>query len=419
MKKRLFSMLLALVLVCSLLPTTALAVAHSGTVAFSDLALYDTIAVGTEITGLTNGLDVMYFSSDNNIFVHKSYTGTSCTVEGRVVNDTDTASIGAPQNGYWDLMHIDAANNSITLRSTDPVPTADLDFYTFDPFTLEITISTDPTNSWPTGMQKPGYTWYGWALLDGTAVNQGFALTCQQDTDIFGRWKDDATGDLFPAIYSVSFDYNDNSTAVVTKNTGLRGGVLGWPANPTRSGYTFTGWQDANGVTYTASSTFTADIALTAQWTESTGTPETVTVTFHPEPNSEAIMHHVTIDAGSTLASDDWPDIGVGLGITFDGWFLADGTEIDGSYVFTTDTDIYAHVTYAETVCVLFYVDDELIAEHGIIKGTAVEEFPEVNKNGYNFLGWATTKDDPDTIIDPAQTFDADFELYAIFEEDP
>ena len=72
-----------------------------------------------------------------------------------------------------------------------------------------------------------------------------------------------------------------------------------------------------------------------------------------------------------------------------------------------------------EHVTINFFLDGEHIAEHGIPKGAPVEEYPDVNKNGFIFLGWATTDGDADSIVPPDTIFEEDTDLYAIFEEDP
>ncbi|MBQ5670773.1 MAG: hypothetical protein IIV43_00265, partial [Oscillospiraceae bacterium] len=117
MKKRLFSLFLAVLMICTLLPTSALAAQYNTSVALADLAPGDMVAVGTEITGLTNGLSVLYFSCDQVFFVDKNYSGASCIVEGSVVNSSNTASISAPENRYWRVGSVDASN--LSLVSTD------------------------------------------------------------------------------------------------------------------------------------------------------------------------------------------------------------------------------------------------------------------------------------------------------------
>ena len=214
MKKRLFALLLAVVLVCSMLPTTVLATtAYSNTVDFStledELETGNTIAVGTMITGLSGDLAIMYSSADSITGVHKTCADDSYTVEGNVASGDTT--ISEPKDGTWFVGYAKTATNAdtgvtthtLTLISTDAdnsTDTVNLNFYTYDPNVLEITISTSPTNSWPTGMNMANYQWVEWALVDGTPVVESTA-SFTADTNIYGRWRD-GDGNLYPAIYT-------------------------------------------------------------------------------------------------------------------------------------------------------------------------------------------------------------------------
>ena len=69
----------------------------------------------------------------------------------------------------------------------------------------------------------------------------------------------------------VTFDWNDNSDKTTTVSV-TEGGALGdqMPADPTRSGYTFTGWntsKDGSGKTFSKDTVVESDMTVYAQWT--------------------------------------------------------------------------------------------------------------------------------------------------------
>ncbi len=69
----------------------------------------------------------------------------------------------------------------------------------------------------------------------------------------------------------VTFDWNDNSGKTTTVSV-TEGGALGdqMPADPTRSGYTFTGWntsKDGSGKTFSKDTVVESDMTVYAQWT--------------------------------------------------------------------------------------------------------------------------------------------------------
>lgn len=73
--------------------------------------------------------------------------------------------------------------------------------------------------------------------------------------------------------FTVNFYSN---SALYTSRSVINGSALGgsWPANPTRSGYTFGGWftgQNGGGTQYTSASVITADVDLYANWSYNGG----------------------------------------------------------------------------------------------------------------------------------------------------
>ncbi|GHT14234.1 hypothetical protein AGMMS4956_11700 [Bacteroidia bacterium] len=72
--------------------------------------------------------------------------------------------------------------------------------------------------------------------------------------------------------FTVTFDSNGGSTVDPQQVT--KGAIAAQPANPTRTGYTFAGWNNGS-TAYNFSTPVTANITLTAQWTAIPPTPPT------------------------------------------------------------------------------------------------------------------------------------------------
>ena len=150
---------------------------------------------------------------------------------------------------------------------------------------------------------------------------------------------------------------------------------------PTRPGYTFNGWFDANGTQVTSGTwTGTADLTLTASWT--------------------ALNYNVTLDAnggtvsstGQTVTYDTtWTlPTPTKTGYTFNGWFTSDGTRItDGTWNYTTDLALTASWSIVRNTITLdgngFTLDSTTIT------ATYGESYtlPTLTRTGYTFNGWS------------------------------
>ncbi len=132
------------------------------------------------------------------------------------------------------------------------------------------------------------------------------------------------------ATYTVSFD-SDGGSAVESQ-TVEEGGTATKPTDPTKSGYTFSGWVDASGSAFSFSTTITADTELKATWTAEVVTPD-------PDP---VISYKVTVDgteqtveSGKTATEPTQPTKD---GYVFAGWVDANGYEFSFDTAITADT---------------------------------------------------------------------------------
>ena len=133
---------------------------------------------------------------------------------------------------------------------------------------------TGSTISAPTAPTRTGYTFGGWYEDDNTFTDAwNFASdTVTVNTTLYAKW----TANTYNITYNLDGGTNDASnTATYTYATGLT------LQNPTKAGYTFSGWYDNAGFTGSAitsiSTTDTGDKTFYAKWAIITSAPTALT----------------------------------------------------------------------------------------------------------------------------------------------
>lgn len=126
------------------------------------------------------------------------------------------------------------------------------------------TVVDGSTATQPVDPTRTGYTFAGWYEDAGLTTAFNFSTPITADTTIYAQWTE-------VIEYTVTFDKNGGDTeAVPTTKTALSGGTVGTlPTPPTRTGYTFNGWNTAangSGTVFTASTPVNASITVYAQW---------------------------------------------------------------------------------------------------------------------------------------------------------
>ncbi|MGN0393825.1 MAG: BspA family leucine-rich repeat surface protein [Coprococcus sp.] len=187
--------------------------------------------------------------------------------------------------------------------------------------------------------ERDGYELIGWFLSDGvTPVNVGDTIDLSLGIEIVAHWKRSD-------VVAVTFDANGGyiiSSTINTKTINVFKGetTMGFPV-PTRSGYDFLGWTDADGNSYDeATAVFNEDITLYAQWGY-----KNCTVTFDPSSSVgtgtiNSTSKTKTVQSGSTLNTLPGAKL---TNYILEGWY----TEADGQgEKLTTDTVITENITY-------------------------------------------------------------------------
>lgn len=119
---------------------------------------------------------------------------------------------------------------------------------------------------------RDGYTFTGW-LLDGEPYD--FSTPVTGDITLVAGWEQTEEPDPV-STFTVSFRTNGGSQ--VEQQTIVEGGTVEKPDDPTRDGYTFTGWL-LDGQPYDFTTPITGNIVLDAAWEQNTPIDELAGVT--------------------------------------------------------------------------------------------------------------------------------------------
>ena len=175
---------------------------------------------------------------------------------------------------------------------------------------------------------KEGYRFKGWKTATGATVTK---LTASMLPDS----RADAivlTADFELIVtHTVTFDLGYEVTNRITTSTVEAGNKVTKPTNPTRRGWKFEYWVDSTDTEFIfADRTITADITLTAKWTQNT-----VKVYFNYNYGTTPTVTEKTINQYATAASVK-PTDPTREGYEFMGWYTnAEGTGT--AYAFTAE----------------------------------------------------------------------------------
>lgn len=183
--------------------------------------------------------------------------------------------------------------------------------------------------------------------------------------------------------YNVTFDVD----GVKTNSTVKYDGTYTLPANPTKTGYTFAGWVDSQGNTVTASTVhkIDGDVTITATWTANT-----YAVKFYNSDNSTTVYsdnlaYGTDLDAIAKTLSVTGKD-----GYSFIGWALTPNASAALSTLGTVSGAVSYYPVFAAGSATLEYYDGEnLIGTPYVGKvDENVSLADPAAKTGYKFIGW-------------------------------
>ena len=184
--------------------------------------------------------------------------------------------------------------------------------------------TTEPT--------RRGYIFMGWnTKADGTGDAFTAATDVTSNITVYAQWKDSTT-------YSVTYKDGVDGTAFADQTTAdLHVGdtTPAFSGTPTRSGYTFTGWQPS------VAATVTDNAVYTAQWTKnSSSSHHSTRYTLHYEPNGGTAYKDERYSSGTKVTLDKTP---TRESYTFTGWYADKAlTQKITSVTMNSDKTVYA-----------------------------------------------------------------------------
>ena len=234
------------------------------------------------------------------------------------------------------------------------------------------------------GFTRTGYTFAGWTTKDdgsGTSYSNGAEVSNLAVEDgavvtLYAKWTINQ--------YTITFDVDGGSAvAPITDDYGT---AVTAPANPTKTGYTFAGWDTEIPATMPAE-----DVTITAQWT-----PNTYTVKFDANGGTGSMAAQpFTYDGEQALTANGFTR----TGYTFAGWATTEtGVKVydDGAEVSNLASENGAVVTlYAQWTANTYpvtWVDGQgtTLRTDSVKYGESLPAAPAApTRDGYTFTGWS------------------------------
>lgn len=229
------------------------------------------------------------------------------------------------------------------------------------------TISHGGNAATPTAPTRTGYTFGGWSLNGTTALNLA-ATQITANTTFTAIWNINT--------YSVTFVSNGSTHATQTVS---HNGTATTPNNPTRTGYTFSGWS-LNGTTVIslATSQITQETTFTAVWTINT-----YTVTFTSQGSTHATQ---TVSYNGTATT---PSVPTRTGYSFGGWSLNGTTVVNLGTTQITQNTTFTAVWTVLSYTVTFKSEGNTHATRTVEYGGYATAPANPSKQGGSFLYWS------------------------------
>ena len=210
----------------------------------------------------------------------------------------------------------------------------------------------------PADPTKEGYTFIGWYKGES---EWNFETPVTADLTLTAKWQINR--------YTITFDTAGGSE--VPSITQDYGTAITPPAAPTRTGYTFAGWDK------TIPSTMPAgDMTITARWTVNQ-----YTITFKPENGGQDIV--IKQDYGTAITAPANP---TKTGYTFAGWDRESPTTMPaGDMIITAQWQLNRYTITFDTA------GGSEVPSITQDYGTAITAPANPTKTGYTFAGWDKT----------------------------
>ena len=352
MKKRLLSMVLAVIMLMSLIPMSVFAATKSVDDYFDGLPIAADPGTGTTAwkVGTKDGQEVLLSGSAGKSYSSSTLTltfteDTHLTFEYKVSSEakydkctitlgSNTLVNGKSGDQNWTGLELDAKRGdklTVLYEKDGSGDKFDDCVYLRNFSAGEALVVTFHANNGTedTATQKifggkgtlkantftcEGKIFAGWATsADGAvAYEDGAAITTETNLELYAVWSD---------AYTVTLRNGDTDTTVLVPQNSAIGSRI--PADPTKKGYTFEGWFNGE-EKLTAETVISGDVIYTAQWS-----PITYTIAFSGGEGGQGAMDSIpaTYDQEVTLPKNTFTR----PGYYFNGWSASSGAS-SGSY---------------------------------------------------------------------------------------
>ncbi len=241
---------------------------------------------------------------------------------------------------------------------------------------------------------REGYTFAGWTPEVAATVTDHATYTATWTAESYTVTLDPAGGAVDPATITVTY-----------------GQAVGTLPEPTKEGFTFTGWVDEAGNPVTAETVYSyaKDSTFVATWLANT-----YTVTLDPNGGT---VDPATVEVTYGQAIGTLP-VPTKEGYTFSGWTDAQGAAVTAETVYTVAADSTLTATWTANTYTITLDAGEGTVEPATVTvtfGEKIGQLPEAKLPGYNFLGWSMNAK---TLVtaDTVYTIAGDTTLYAVYE---
>ena len=233
---------------------------------------------------------------------------------------------------------------------------------------VEITQDYGTKFDTPADPTREGYTFAGWDMDIPETIPA-------EDMRFTAKW--------IANQYTLTFDSDGGSdVAAITQDYGTK---IETPAAPTKTGYTFAGWDNEIPETMPAES-----MSFKAQWTINQ-----YTLTFNADNGTEDV--EITQDYGTKFETPADP---TREGYTFAGW------DMDIPETIPAEDMSFTALWSVNSYKLVYILDGEVYAEYDVEYGSEITPENDPEKTGYTFDGWTGI---PETM--PAH----DVEIYGSF----
>ncbi|MBQ8944847.1 MAG: InlB B-repeat-containing protein [Clostridia bacterium] len=280
--------------------------------------------------------------------------------------------------------------------------------------TYDSTYGTLPT---PT---RTGYTFSGWytSASGGTQITSSKKVTITSAQTLYAHWSANT--------YNITFNATNGGSCSTSSKTVTYDSTYGTLPIPTKSGYTFTGWYSSliGGTQITSSSTvtITSDETLYAHWSDSSKPTGFISST-----NNLAASQTVTLSFSDneSIAGYYW-----GTSSTYSYNTYTSTTSLSITKTISSAGTYYLVVkdgagNVSDSVSITFHLTT-LNANNGSVTPVAILTqngysfaLPTAERDGYTFLGWATSSTATSAQYQPGASFNLNdnMVLYAVWEK--